>query len=230
MPHLDKRLNSLRYLKHFKRFQVKAIDVLRIEKILSSVGTNKKVLDLGCGDGYLMELIRAKGNRVTGVEIAKQCVRSCVQKGLKVYELDLNSKWAEKIDQKFDVVFAGEVIEHIFDTDKFLSEVKKVTKKNGHIILTTPNLASLGRRLLLLFGKNPFIETTNRVTDAGHIHYFTLETLLKLLNENNFHVKSFESVVVSFSPSGNPRSELVAKIFPRIGNSLIIVAQPIIKK
>ena len=65
--------------------------------------------------------------------------------------------------------------------------VKKVVKKNGYIIYSTPNIASLGRRLMLLFGKNPYIEVSNHkeinlfnAPVVGHIRYFTLNTMVKI--------------------------------------------------
>jgi methionine biosynthesis protein MetW len=218
----DVRFNSLRYS---RKIEIDPVDSIRVKKAVSMIGNNKKVLDLGCGNGLIMERIRDAGNIVIGVEISKAGILESRKKGFKVYELSLNYQWSKRIREKFDVVFAGEIIEHIFDTDKFLTNVKGVLHDGGNLIVTTPNLASLGRRIALLFGRNPYIETTCRLDDAGHIRYFTLKTLTNLLEENSFKVKEFESVVVNLSPWGKPRSEILAKLFPKLGNTLIILAQ-----
>jgi len=55
----------------------------------------------------------------------------------------------------FDFVFAGEIIEHLFDSRFFLKEVHRVLKINGYLILSTPNLARIDDRLKFLLGKTP---------------------------------------------------------------------------
>ena len=203
------------------------IEEIRIRKILSFIGSNKKVLDLGCGNGTISLKIIANNNQVTGVEFAKEAVRQVRNKGIRIYDLSLNTQWSKKIKGKFDVVFAGEVIEHIFDTDNFLQNVKGVLKKNGYLVLTTPNIASLGRRLLLLLGKNPLIETTARKGDAGHVRYFTRKTLINLLKENGFKTEALTATLVNFSQSGAIYSETLASWFPTLGSQLIVKAKPV---
>jgi len=66
---------------------------------------------------------------------------------MTIHDLDLNDNWSKSIDKKFDFVIAAEVIEHIFDTDKFLNNIYAVFKKSGEIVLSTPNIDSLPRRL-----------------------------------------------------------------------------------
>src|SRR3989339_802639 len=80
-------------------------------------------------------------------------------------------------DNFFDIVIAGEIIEHIFDTDLFLAEIRRVLKSGGKLLISTPNIASLGRRLLLFFGGNPIIELSpNEPDSSGHIRYFSFKT------------------------------------------------------
>lgn len=201
------------------------IDEIRINKILKLIGENKQVIDLGCGDASIMEKIKACGNKVTGVEISENAIKKARQKGFEVFNLSLEDDWAKRINKKFDIVFAGEIIEHIFDTDKFLQNVRKVLKKNGSLIITTPNLASLGRRLLLLVGRNPVIETTARKHDYGHIRYFTCATLTNLLIENNFRIETTESTAVNFNKSSSLFSPTLANLFPTLGSHLVVKAR-----
>jgi len=219
---VNKGFNSKRY---FNDFLISKSDNVRIERVLKLIGPNKLVLDLGCGDGFLMTRMRSLNNQIIGVETAESAILKARKKGFKIYDLLLEDKWCESITEKFDVVFAGEIIEHIFDTDNFLQNIRKVLKTNGRLIITTPNVASLGRRIFLLFGKNPLLETTARDYDAGHIRYFTRSTLKKLLIENDFKIIQIESSVVNFSNSGNFFSSLLAKVFPSLGNNIIVVAR-----
>lgn len=219
---MNKIFNSFRYK---NPFYINDIDELRVEMILKLMGKRKKVLDLGCGDGFIMERINTAGNFAEGVEISTNAVKSARKKGFVVYDYSLDENWANKIKSKYDVVFLGETIEHVFDTDKLLQNVKKVLKKNGHLIITTPNIAALGRRLLLLLGMDPLVEITARSYDAGHIRYFTFDTLTRLLIENSFEVEHISSTHISFNGSGKFYSTKLAKLFPKLGSTIIVKAK-----
>lgn len=216
---MNKQFNSIRYQDDFL---INKIEKIRIEKILNLIGHHKKVLDIGCGDGFISELIAKNENDVVGIEIAENAIRKCKKKKITVIDADLNSDWYKKINQKFDVIVAGEIIEHIFDTDKFLQNIEKVMKKNGSVIITTPNLASFGRRIYLALGISPLMETTARKLDAGHIRYFTFKTLEKLLLENGLKIRNYQSDRVNFQSKGIFSSKFLAQIFPKIGRTIIV--------
>jgi len=216
---MNKDFNSIRYKDDFP---LDAVERIRIKKALKLIGSGKKVLDIGCGDGFISEMIRDNQNKVSGIEIAENAIKKCKKKGIQVYDLDLNSDWQKKLKGKFDVIYSGEIIEHIFDTDKFLKNIHRTLKKGGELVIDTPNVASFGRRIFLAFGISPLIETTARSYDAGHIRYFTFKTLKKLLNENGFRVDCHTTDCVNFDRNGKVKSVLLAKIFPSIGRSLIL--------
>lgn len=200
---------------------------IRLEVMLKMVGTGKKVLDVGCRDGTIAKLIEGLGNKVEGVEISEYSIKKAQEKGIKVYDCDLNGSWAEKVGSGYDLVFAGEVLEHVFETDSFLSNINRVLKPGGKLILSTPIMASLGRRFLLLFGKNPRTELTTRDGLAGHVRYFVYEPLKKIIEENGFKVIGFTSDVINFTNTGVPCSAKLAQIFPTFGRSLIFEAEKI---
>lgn len=219
---MNKNFNTIRYKDNL---EINLIDQIRINKVLKMIGTNKDVLDLGCLDGFITELIIKNNNKCTGVEISTNAIEQCKQKNIEILDLDLNQDWAKSINKKYDVVFAGELIEHIFDTDKLLQNIKQILKPDGYIVLTTPNVVSFGRRLLMLFEINPLLEFTARPYDAGHIRYFTYKSLAGLLNENRFIIKECTSDVINFDNKGKVYSKLLATIFPRFGKAIIIKAQ-----
>lgn len=215
---MNKLFNSMHYSKDY----VIGDSDKRIAILLNLIGKNKVVLDLGCGDGFISELILKNGNEVVGIEVSEFAIKKATEKGIKVYDCDLSSDWNNLIEKKFDVVLSGEIIEHIFDTDKFLKNIHSVLKEDGVLILSTPNLAALGRRIFLLFGINPLIELTARKYESGHIRYFTLGSLKKLLKENGFIITKFRSDYVSFYKNGKLRNSVMADLFPAFGNSLIV--------
>lgn len=219
---MNKNFNSKRYADDFP---VNVNEEIRIAQVLNLIGSGKTVLDLGCGDGFFMERIKVRNNVVIGVETADKAIEKARKKGFQVYDLLLEKNWSSEIKENFDVVFAGEIIEHIFDTDNFLQNIKNVLKDGGYLVITTPNIAALGRRLFLLLGKNPLLEITARVGDAGHIRYFTRETLKNLLIQNGFNVQKMISGVVNFSATEILSSKLLADFFPSIGNNIIVNAK-----
>lgn len=219
---MNKKFNSIRYSNDFP---MNEIEEIRISKVLRLIGSNKSIVDLGCGDGFIMDRIKSANNSVVGVEVAESAIKKSRAKGYKVYDLLLEGNWSNKINEKFDVVFAGEIIEHIFDTDNFLQNIRKILKNNGRLIVTTPNLTSLGRRIMFFFGKSPLIEVTARSYDAGHIRYFTGKTLTDLLVQNGYKIELIESTVINFSNKGKFYFRKLADLFPAFGNNIIVGAR-----
>ncbi|MDD5074103.1 MAG: class I SAM-dependent methyltransferase [Candidatus Shapirobacteria bacterium] len=200
-------------------------DQERVKIILNLIGSNKKVLDVGCGRGEIGYLLKQKNNQVFGVDISPGAVRAARRAGVAAKTIDLEEAKIP-FQQKFDVVLAGEIIEHIFDTESFLKKLSGALKDGGDLIITTPNLASLGRRLLLLVGQNPLVETDINpdLNRAGHIRYFVKKTLFTILAKNGFRIVNFYSDIVNFCPSGKINSRFLAKIFPSLGKTLIVWA------
>jgi len=221
------RQDSL-YQFHIKRYdrkrEVIPTDYLRFEIILSLAGTRKKILDLGCGSGLLAKKLKSRKNDVVGLDISPQAIKRAKKRGLQAFVCNLEiERWPVK-KNCFDVVVASEVIEHILDTDKFLKNIRRVLKAKGSLILTTPNTASLGRRLFLLLGKNPYLEASFHPQRAGHVRYFTKDSLFILLRKHGFKIKNFTSSAVVFSQSGKIFSTWLAKIWPTLGKHLIVEA------
>jgi len=186
------------------------------------VGKNKKVLDLGCGSGQFVKFLNKRNNQAEGVEISKKVAKIGQGQGLKIKITDLHHTFPYNKDT-FHAVTAGEIIEHIYDTDFFLKEIKRILKPNGFLILSTPNIATIGRRLMLLFGINPLIETS-LTQGSGHIRYFTEISLKELLEKHGFKIINFTSDTINFTNSGQFQSQFLAKIFPNFGARLIVKA------
>jgi 2-polyprenyl-3-methyl-5-hydroxy-6-metoxy-1,4-benzoquinol methylase len=194
----------------------------RLKLMTSLVDNDQKILDLGCGTGDLMKLLYKKCSYIEGIEISKKVAIIGQKRGFKINISDLNSIFPYQKDT-FDTITAGEIIEHIYDTDFFLEEIKRILKSNGFLVLSTPNIATLGRRLMLLFGINPLIETSLDKT-AGHIRYFTKKSLEDLLNKHGFKIIKFTSDSINFTNSSILKSHILARIFPTLGARIIIKA------
>lgn len=101
------------------------------------------LLDLGCDDGCftikLAEKIDIKN--IYGVEIIDERIKVCEEKGIKIKKFDLNGKF-DFADNFFDVVHANQVIEHLYNSDNFLSEIHRILKPGGYAVISTENASS----------------------------------------------------------------------------------------
>lgn len=164
----------------------------KINFLIKAVGSGKKVLDVGCNDGIIGKILLNKKNDVYGIDIVREKLLIAQKRGLKTRECDIENEQFPYPDNHFDIVILGDLIEHIFDTDTLLRKCKRVLKKGGRLIVITPNIASLGRRIMLLFGINPFIEYSLELPPlegypaVGHIRYYTSKTLKLQLLHNGF--------------------------------------------
>lgn len=177
---------------------------------------NAKLLDCGCWDGTNTKKYgKIVGTKfLYGLEINKQRAKEASKNGIKVKTSDLNQKFPYK-DNFFDVVIANHVIEHLVDVRLFVSEVYRVQKKNGYVILGTPNLASWHNIFALLLGLQPFSGPTikpdyesdvklirdinrnrldkvfsgNKTRDLDHIKIMTMRALIRLLKDFGFKIE-----------------------------------------
>ncbi|NTV52188.1 MAG: class I SAM-dependent methyltransferase [Candidatus Firestonebacteria bacterium] len=157
------------------------------------------MLDIGCSTGTWALYWKNLGWTVTGVDVNPSAVDAAVKNGVTARCCDLNAAPLPFSDATFDLIFAGEVIEHIVDTDFFLKELTRCVKPGGHVLLTTPNLASLENRLRLLLGKYPrWLDY--RLTDCGHVRGYTLGALKNQLDAQGLRVRRCLGNWVPFLP------------------------------
>ena len=157
-----------------------------ILKLLEKV-SGKKVLDIGCANGYLGKKVLDKGNYVVGVDISEKAVKNAEKILNKVLVLDVeNEKFPFKEDT-FDIIICSEVIEHLFEPNEFLKKIHKLLKKDGQLIITTPNFLYWGHRLKFLRGNFQYKE--EGPFDRGHIHFYTYKNLVEDLKLAKFKIK-----------------------------------------
>ena len=146
-----------------KIYQVKALRLISTLDLRPTAS----ILELGSADDSFLQLVcRQTNGRGRGLDITQGD--------------DLEKPFRIK-SGSIDLVLALEIIEHLFDTDHFLSEIYRVLKPGGYLILSTPNLASLTNRFRLLVGAYPQYLEYSRA-GAGHIHLYTPRVLLAQLS------------------------------------------------
>lgn len=187
---------------------------------------NLKILDIGCGDGSLLARLKNTQHELYGVDVAKEQLEIARENGLEAEYLNLDDNPLPFENDFFDIIICSEVIEHVLLPDNILKEAFRTLKGKGQFILTTPNLASFGKRLLLLGGRNPFIEVSPLEEKAvGHLRYFIYPTLLNLTKKYNFKLKKFTSDVINFDGKGRLKSEWLARMFPSLGRTLMFILE-----
>jgi SAM-dependent methyltransferase len=138
-----------------------------------------RVLDLGSGAGAFTAEIARHGYEVIGAEVAQAAIdRAREQHPALDFRLVPFDGPLPFEDNAFDLVWASEVIEHVADTARWLSEVRRVLTTGGRLLLTTP---SHGRLLLLLHGIEPYCDPL-----GDHLHLYTRGALEALLREFGF--------------------------------------------
>jgi len=137
----------------------------------------KRILDVGCGSGWLMRDLNKRGFRVTGCDSADEAVK--ISGGIKA-----NCTSLPFPDEAFDAVLGISLIEHLQkkETVKFVQEACRVLKKGGWLFLVTPNYAT---PLRVLMG-NRWCGSA----DSSHINFYTPWALQKLLK--NYHLVNFQ--------------------------------------
>ena len=196
--------------------------------------TNKKIkntsklLSIACSTGVIEEKMKNElGLTVYGIDGAKKSLITARKRGVIVKLADVSKPLPFK-SSFFDFVFAGEIIEHLFDPKSFIKEVSRVLKPAGYLVLTTPNLARISDRLKFLFGKTPRQIAPLHPYLYLHIRPFTvdlLKSLLELYNFENITLRTNVIVLDSFGKELKIYSKLITRLFPSFGSTLIIRAQ-----
>ncbi|MDQ6776231.1 MAG: methyltransferase domain-containing protein [Actinomycetota bacterium] len=145
----------------------------------SKIAPGERALDLGCGAGDFTAMLADAGTQVVGADVAEAALaraRSAhPELAFILVPLDGPLPFA---DNSFALVWASEVIEHVADTARWLSEVRRVLAPGGRLLLTT---AAHGRVAMALRGVERYSEPL-----GDHLHLYTRHSLLELLDEFGF--------------------------------------------
>ena len=146
----------------------------------ANVGRGMKVLDIGCRDGGLTRSF-VEGNQVLGVDIDPVALGMAKkQLGIETMIVDLNGDWSELGGRKFDVIVAGEVMEHLYFPHRVSEKVVKHLAPGGKFVGSVPNAFTLKHRIRFLFGS----KKNTPIDDPTHINHFHIEELRGILSKH----------------------------------------------
>jgi SAM-dependent methyltransferase len=145
--------------------------VADVHRFAPTRGTARKLLDVGCYDGTLSAQFLPRWD-VCGLEGDLKGAEKANRKGVKTTVHDLEKPFPFPA-AAFDAVIAAEIIEHVYDTDRFLQEIKRVLADDGVLVMSIPNIACFTNRIRMLFGGYPRY-AEYKAGGAGHIRVYNL--------------------------------------------------------
>jgi SAM-dependent methyltransferase len=219
-----------------------AIDVLRG----LTGASDGALLDVGCGTGVFMAAadrtlgLASRGWRLHGVDYSEYVLARARDLPYAFQRCNLE-QGIPYADESFDVAYAGEVIEHVYNPDLLVSEVRRVLRPRGHLIVTTPNVQAWYNRALFVAGIQPlFFETSTKSTaigagplarikhgtvPVGHVRLFNRRALLDLLRSE--HLEPLEVRAAAFHALPAP-VQFVDRLIgrrPSLGSVLVVLAR-----
>ena len=157
-------------------------------KISDWISRDSKVLDLGCGDGSLLnDLRKEKSASGLGIEIDEEKIKSCLKKGISVIEQDIDSGLENFGNQSFDYVVMSQSIQALKKPEVALEEIVRIGKE---CIVSIPNFANIKCRLQLFFkGQMPVSSALpHDWYSTPNLHLCSLEDFEKLCKKSNIKI------------------------------------------
>ncbi|BCB28362.1 hypothetical protein SKTS_32480 [Sulfurimicrobium lacus] len=160
------------------------------------VGADKRVLELGSGPGSITRLLKENQCRVTALELDLKAIEIVTEFCEKVFPCDLNDPaWPARFSgsEKFDVIVAGDVLEHLYDPWTTLSSLKSLLADDGRVVISLPHAGHNALVACLLTGD--FEYQPWGLLDKTHIRFFGIKNIQRLFNDAGFKIVEADFVV-----------------------------------
>lgn len=172
----------------------RSFELLTVKEALGDLEIKMPVLDIGCAEGYIAKEV-FKEKKVFGLDYESRYL--AIAKNLSVYNsvLQADAKKMPFKDNVFNFLFSNSVLEHIDKVDIVLNEAKRILKLNGLFLFTVPNrnfsLNLFFFRLLRILGMKKLAQnyTNERNRRLNHLHLYTQEEWLKIVEKCGFKIK-----------------------------------------
>ena len=191
------------------------------EAISKIIESKKRVLDVGCGDGTLMEYLKEKQkNDVRGLEPQKNLVQKCIAKGLPVIEGDAEKELIQFPKKSFDYVVLSQTLQAFFNPEEVLEQLLRIGKQT---IVTIPNFGYWKVRVHLLFkGTMPVTKNLpNEWYNTPNLHMCTIKDFVNYCNKKNIKIGKSMCVTDEKISEINKKNIGFKNIFSQLGIFLI---------
>ncbi len=191
-------------------------------KVIADLLPNKsKVLDVGCGDGSLMNfLVKEKHIETRGLELDQNNVQECIYKGLAVIQGDAETDLYQFPDQSFEYVVLSQTLQAFYKPDKVLDELLRIGKS---VIVSIPNFGYWRvRTSLLFFGKMPITKTLpNTWFNTPNLHMCTIKDLYHYCQDRNITIKKVIGINENNTSLIKKNNLEIKNLFSKLGIFLI---------
>ena len=163
--------------------------------IANSIQRDKSILDVGCGDGELMKFIYENiSKKIRGLEISKDNVQKCIQKGLTVIEGNAEMDLQQFPSNSFDYVILSQTLQAFLNPEKVISDLLRIGKTS---IVTIPNFGFWKVRFNLLFkGTMPVTKTLpNEWYNTPNLHMCSIKDFVNFCNDRKINL--FKSLALT---------------------------------
>ena len=163
--------------------------------IANSIQKDKSILDVGCGDGELMKFIYENiSKKIRGLELSKDNVQKCIQKGLTVIEGNAEMDLQQFPSNSFDYVILSQTLQAFLNPEKVISDLLRIGKTS---IVTIPNFGFWKVRFNLLFkGTMPVTKTLpNQWYNTPNLHMCSIKDFVNFCNERKINL--FKSLALT---------------------------------
>jgi 2-polyprenyl-3-methyl-5-hydroxy-6-metoxy-1,4-benzoquinol methylase len=162
--------------------------------LINWVGRNRRVLDVGCGRGQIGEILtRQFGCVVTGIELNPEFARACADYQRVIIGNVEDSTALGQLDEPFDVILCGDVLEHLRDPHVPLRAFHRLLTPEGRLLVSVPNVAQVRIRWMHLRGRWDY--TPEGIMDETHLRWFTFASLRSLLKRCGWNQRDFDFTV-----------------------------------
>ncbi|MFX0132125.1 MAG: class I SAM-dependent methyltransferase [Candidatus Hodarchaeota archaeon] len=183
----------------------------RIKMILQFIKESDKVLDVGCvhhteesltSEVWLHKFVKMKAASVIGIDILEDKIKILKKLG---YDVMVANAETMNIGKKFNVIVAGEIIEHLSNPGKFLENAHNHLMNEGILLITTPNAYAWHNILNTMLSKTTW--------HTQHVHIFDRITLMQLVKRHKFSIEYFRYVPLRYGARGS----YISRIFGKLG-------------
>ncbi len=177
-----------------------------------------RILDVGCGPGWLAAALRAEGHTVVGVDLTED---DGVRERTDAFVLaDLDHGLPESVGSGFDVVLAADVLEHVRDSERLLREMAARLRPGGTILASVPNISHWYPRSRIALGL--FGYDQRGILDRTHLRFFTRRSFHQMANRCGLRVTAERHTGLPFDAVGlGGRSGIAGRIARRIDATLV---------
>ena len=187
---------GIRYYKKFEYQQpytAKLDEYSSHRKIAQKIqGGNLRLLDIGCGPGFIANLIQNPDTEIIGIDLWEETNRT--PKFSRFIKQDIEKEFSLEGLAEFDYILLADILEHIRNPEEILEKCQTHLKNNGKLIVAVPNIANWTIRLGLLFGL--FNYTPRGILDKSHIHFYTLNSIKQLIRKCSYRISEVDSTPI----------------------------------